>query len=181
MTTARDKYWNLSKSVFGLHHRFVLLRTGLQLHYFTNVTATSLSPRQSKTLVVFFHGFPDSSLLWRYVTQSPIMQQNAALVAVDLPGFGGSDSFSHYSATEVLESVTEFIVAMRVQYLSTDDTQNEQGDDTSNKVFIMGHDWGCALSFRLAVEAPCLANRFILTNGPHVCVWHQPSIPGLIA
>jgi len=171
--TARNKYWNLSQSVFDLHHRFFVLRNGLQLHYFTNVATTDPSPRQSKTLVIFFHGFPDSSLLWRYVLESSLLRQNATLVAVDLPGFGGSDNFPHYGATEVLESLTEFIVAMREQHLGVGDNDSGHGEGQDDKVFIAGHDWGCLLSYRLAAEAPCLANRFILTNGPHVCVWFE--------
>lgn len=90
------------------------------------------------------------------------------MVAVDLPGYGGSDSFSRYGATEVLEALTEFIVAMREQYLSGNEACIGQGEVESNKVFIVGHDWGCVLGYRLASEAPCLADRFILTNGPHV-------------
>lgn len=118
--------------------------------------------------MIFFHGFPDSSLVWRYVLQSSALQESATLVTVDLPGYGGSDSFSHYGATEVLEALTEFIVAMREQYLSANGFDNGQEAGESNKVFIVGHDWGCVLSYRLASEAPCLADRFILTNGPHV-------------
>jgi pimeloyl-ACP methyl ester carboxylesterase len=119
--------------------------------------------------VIFLHGFPDSSLSWRYITQSSILQENATLVTVDLPGFAGSDSFPHYGAIEVLEALTEFIVGMREQYLGRDDSDGGRGEGEGNKVFIVGHDWGCVLSYRLAAEAPCLANRFILTNGPLVC------------
>lgn len=177
---ARNKYWNLSQSPFDFRHRFFVLRNGLQLHYLTNLATVEPSPRQSKTLVIFLHGFPDSSLYWHYVTASSILQENATLVAVDLPGFGGSDSFSHYGAIEVLESLTEFIVAMREEYLSASDADGEPGEGGADKVFIVGHDWGCLLGCRLAAEAPCLANRFILTNGPHVRVWLAILIPGLI-
>ena len=90
-----------------------------------------------------------------------IPKKDATLVCVDLPGYGGSDSFQRYD-TEVLEALTEFVVAMRDKYLPEDSDEN--------KTFIVGHDWGCALGFRLASEAPCLADRFILTNAPHVSV-----------
>jgi Alpha/beta hydrolase family len=167
---ARDHYWNLSHSVFELYHRFFVLRNGRQLHYFTNAATANASTPQSKNLVIFLHGFPDSSLLWRYVVESSILRQNATLVAVDLPGFGGSDSLPRYSASDVLESLTEFIVAMRERYLGTNDADSGQGEDPTDKVFIVGHDWGCLLGYRLAAEAPSLAHRFILTNAPHVCV-----------
>jgi pimeloyl-ACP methyl ester carboxylesterase len=93
--------------------------------------------------------------------QEPEMPiEECTFVCVDLPGYGGSDSFEKYD-TQVLEALTEFIVAMREKYILEDHTD-------STTTFIVGHDWGCVLAFRLAAEAPCLADRFILTNGPHV-------------
>lgn len=146
----------------------MVLRNGLKLHYLTNIATLDPSAPQSKNLVIFLHGFPDTCLAWRYVTESPSLRQNATLVAVDLPGFGGSDSLPRYGATEVMESLTDFIVAMRETYLRVDDNDSGQEESQANKVLIVGHDWGCLLSYRLAAEAPSLADRFILTNGPHV-------------
>jgi pimeloyl-ACP methyl ester carboxylesterase len=102
------------------------------------------------------------------IVDSQALQQRATLVAVDLPGFGGSDSFPHYGATEVCEALTEFIVATREQYLDPSDADSGRGDGQGDRVFIVGHDWGCLLACRLAAEAPCLANRFVVTNAPHV-------------
>ncbi len=93
--------------------------------------------------------------------QEPAMPvQDATLVCVDLPGYGGSDSFKKYD-TEVLEALTEFVVAMRDKYIPADTFEE-------TATFIVGHDWGCVLGFRLAAEASSLADRFILTNAPHV-------------
>ena len=93
--------------------------------------------------------------------QEPAMPvQDATLVCVDLPGYGGSDSLKKYD-TEVLEALTEFVVAMRDQYIPPDESETA-------RTFIVGHDWGCVLGFRLAAEAACLADQFILTNAPHV-------------
>ena len=93
--------------------------------------------------------------------QEPAMPvQSATFVCVDLPGYGGSDSFKKYD-TEVLEALVEFVVAMRDKYIL-----QENSEETNT--FIVGHDWGCVLGFRLAAETSCLADRFILTNAPHV-------------
>ncbi|KIX96854.1 uncharacterized protein Z520_07574 [Fonsecaea multimorphosa CBS 102226] len=153
----RDRFWNLTKSPLpGFKHFFYTLRNGLRLHYISNRDGTSQG-----NLVIFFHGFPDSSMMWRHLMQEPAMPiRDATLVCVDLPGYGGSDSFKKYD-TEVLEALTEFVVAMRDKYIPAEDS-----DETST--FIVGHDWGCVLGFRLAAEAACLADRFILTNAPHV-------------
>lgn len=108
---------------------------------------------------MLLHGFPDSALLWRYILDSAILSQDAIVVAVDLPGTGGTDSLPTYGAQGFMGAITEFIVDMREQYLET-------GADS--KVFIVGHDWGSMLGFRLLAEAPALADRFLLSNAPHV-------------
>lgn len=90
--------------------------------------------------------------------------EKSIVVCVDLPGYGGSDGFGTYGAEEVLEALTEFTIGVRALYGSEDE---ETGRDLS-KTYILGHDWGCVLAYRLAAEAPGLAERFILTNGPHV-------------
>ena len=155
----KDRFWNLHKSPFpGFNHYFYTLRNDLKLHYISNRNGPF-----SGHLVVMFHGFPDSSMMWRHLFQEKaIPLQDATFVAVDLPGYGGSDSFSSYD-TEVLEALTEFVVAMRDKYIPAEESE------TTN-TFIVGHDWGCVLGFRLAAEAPSLADRFILTNAPHVSV-----------
>lgn len=80
---------------------------------------------------------------------------------VDLPGYGGSDSLEKYNATNVLENLTEFVVTVRAAY-------GVDNEERPRKTVIVGHDWGCSLAMRLAAEAPQLADRFILTNGPIV-------------
>lgn len=52
------------------------------------------------------------------------------MVAVDLPGFGGSDSLARYGPAEVLEAITEFILQMRDKHLTGD-----------GKVIVVSHDW----------------------------------------
>ena len=84
---------------------------------------------------------------------------DATLIAVDLPGLGGSQGLPDYSAQTVLDCLCEFVCTMREQYFES----SGQG-----KVLIVAHDWGAALGFKLAVAAPQLADRFILANGPFV-------------
>ena len=112
-------------------------------------------------LVIFIHGFPDSWFLWNHFLRSSELKNTATLVAVDLPGFGGSDDLDLYDANHVLEAVGEFIVRMREMYASV-------GDSGQAPVVIVGHDWGATIGFRLASEAPVLADRFILSNSLHV-------------
>ncbi|PYI06363.1 alpha/beta fold family hydrolase [Aspergillus sclerotiicarbonarius CBS 121057] len=155
---ARDKFWNLSKDWSGFAHHILTLRSGFKFHYVCNDQGVT---DQDKPVVVFIHGFPDSWVIWRHVLSSSSLQESATLIAVDMPGYGGSDSLDNYSATNVLESLTEFVIAIRAKY----GVDTEAGP-RQKKLTIVGHDWGCVVSMRLAAEAPQLADRFILTNGP---------------
>lgn len=95
--------------------------------------------------------------MWSHLLQEPsIPIEEATYVAVDLPGYGGSDSLPK-SDTMVLEALAEFIIAMREMFLKDDRTQN---------TYVVAHDWGGVLANRLAADAAVLADRFIIVNGP---------------
>lgn len=74
-----------------------------------------------------------------------------------------------------MEHLAEFLIAIRRKYgIDSDDDYEEvrAADEKrqAGKVIYVGHDWGAVLGFRLASDAPQLADRFILTNGPLVCL-----------
>jgi pimeloyl-ACP methyl ester carboxylesterase len=110
-----------------------------------------------KNLAIFIHGFPDSFLLWRYILQSPDLQDHV-LVAVDMPGYGGSDSLPQYGPNEVLEAMGDFIVGARELFLQR-----------GGKCVVVSHDWGALVGARLASEAAVLADHWIITSGILVC------------
>lgn len=161
---ARDRLWNLSKDYSGLSHHILTLHSGFKFHFVSNETPGSPSVvKSNKPLVIFIHGFPDSWAVWRHILSSSSLQSAATLVAIDLPGYGGSESLEKYSATRVLEKLTELVVTLRTEY------GVDEGSETNKKrAIIVAHDWGCVLSMRLVAEAPSLAHRFILSNGPLV-------------
>ncbi|KAF2432093.1 alpha/beta-hydrolase [Tothia fuscella] len=159
---AQDRLWDLSKKPFGLIHCFCTLRSGVKLHYVESLPQTK--PSSQTSLVIFLHGFPDSYYLWRPYLTSDRLQSQAVMVAVDLPGFGGSDNLPQYGADEVLESISEFILQMREKYVPTEVGQGR----SSSRVVIVGHDWGAVIGMRLASEAPQLGDRFVMSNCLHV-------------
>lgn len=157
--------WNPTKEYSGLSHHFITLTSGLKIHFLSNASPGSpaaLNPE--KPLVILIHGWPDSSGVWRYIAGSAKLQETANLVVIDLPGFGGSGRLEKYSATRVLEALTELIITLRTQYGVDDDSESRK-----KRTIIVAHDWGCVLSMRLAAEAPSLADRWILSNAPLVC------------
>ncbi|KAL1971117.1 hypothetical protein VTN77DRAFT_68 [Rasamsonia byssochlamydoides] len=168
---ARDRFWNLSKQWAGcFSHQFLTLRDGFKFHYVTNdvLSNRTATSRPERPLVILIHGFPDSWALWRHIIGSTWLRESSSLVAVDLPGYGGSDRLEKYTATEVLEKLTEFVVAVRERY----EIDSQKSEKATGRVIIVGHDWGCVLAMRLAADAPQLADRFILSNGP---------LPGLVS
>ncbi|QDS73636.1 hypothetical protein FKW77_002215 [Venturia effusa] len=171
LAIARDKLWNLNGHPEGLNHRFCTLRNGVKLHY---VEALPLRPTaEQKSLVIFLHGFPDSWVLWQhYLRSCGKLRDNSIMVACDLPGFGGSDSLASYGPNDVLEAITEYIIQMREQYLSP--------EDGNARVILAAHDWGAVIGFRLASEAPELADRFILSNAIHPAL-AQSNVKGQLA
>jgi pimeloyl-ACP methyl ester carboxylesterase len=135
------------------------------MHYVASQPPQPQPPTQSgQPIVIFMHGFPDSWAIWRHPLSSSELRDSCTMIALDLPGYGGSDSMSRYGATEVLEALTEFIVTIREQY----GVDGVDRDQPARKVVIVAHDWGAVLGFRLASEAPQLADRFVLMNGPLV-------------
>ena len=113
-----------------------------KLHLYSHSLALSLTAP----------GFPDSYLLWRNVLQASSLDSQV-LIAVDLPGYGGSEGLKNYGPNDMLESMTEFILAMREMYLRDE-----------AKIVVVSHDWGSVIAARLASEASQLADRWVITS-----------------
>ncbi|KAF2020616.1 alpha/beta-hydrolase [Aaosphaeria arxii CBS 175.79] len=149
LSIAQQRYWDLSNSPFpGFKHAFQTLRNGTKLHYVVRDTPSG----KGKNVAIFIHGFPDSFGLWKSILGNPALA-DYILIAVDLPGYGGSDSLPGYSPNEVLETMTGFILAMREKHV-------QQGA----RLVMVTHDWGAIVGTRLAAEAKELADRWIITS-----------------
>lgn len=144
--------WSLSNEIGQkLDHNFLKLANGTQLHYLTSREAEGGKAAQS--LIVFVHGFPDSAHLFTRQLRSPLASK-AKLVALDLPGCGGSDSLSTYGPNQVLNAVAEAIVLLKKRYLKS----------PSQRCILVGHDWGGVVGFRLAAETERLIDNLITLN-----------------
>lgn len=80
----------------------------------------------------------------------------AQLVAIDLPGCGGSDDLRRYGPDEMLNAVGEAIVQLKARYLT--------GGDRSSSCTILSHDWGGFVSYRIAAETVGLVDRVVAIN-----------------
>jgi haloalkane dehalogenase len=96
--------------------------------------------------VVFFHGEPTWSFLWRKVIP-PVRDAGFRCVAPDLAGFGRSDKpkdlrwYSYDRHVEVMAGLLD--------------------DLDVREATVVVHDWGGAIGLRLAVEHPDRISRFV--------------------
>jgi haloalkane dehalogenase len=99
--------------------------------------------------VVFFHGEPTWSFLWRKVIP-PVRDAGYRCVAPDLPGFGRSDKptdLDWYSYDRHVEAVAPLLEDLDLR------------DAT-----VVVHDWGGAIGLRLAVEHPDRISRLVILD-----------------
>src|SRR5260370_42286933 len=103
--------------------------------------------------VLFLHGNPTSSYIWRNVI--PLVAPTAHCIAPDLIGFGQSG-----------KPDIEYRFADHVRYL--DAFLDEAGISSA---FVMAHDWGTALAFHLAARKP----EFIRGLAFMEFIWPMPT------
>jgi pimeloyl-ACP methyl ester carboxylesterase len=93
---------------------------------------------------VLLHGFGEHLLTWRSVFD--VLARSGRVVALDLPGFGGSDKPADgYS----LPTMTGWLAAFIERW-------------TAPPVILVGHSMGGALAAALAIARPALVERLIL-------------------
>jgi haloalkane dehalogenase len=99
--------------------------------------------------VIFFHGEPTWSYLWRHVIP-PVREAGFRCIAPDLPGFGRSDKpvdFDWYSYDRHVDAAGTLLEALDVR------------DAT-----VVVHDWGGPVGLRLAVEQPERVARIVIMD-----------------
>ena len=103
-------------------------------------------------LALCLHGFPEHAYSWRYQI-APLTQLGYRVWAPNLRGYGNSDS-------------PQEITAYRLQTL-VDDVAGLIAASGAQETLLIGHDWGGALAWLIAMDRPALLNRLIVLNLPH--------------
>lgn len=103
-------------------------------------------------LVLLLHGFPECWVSWR--NQLPALAAAGyRVVAPDLRGYGGSDK-------------PRGIRAYRLEALARD-IEGLIGALGETRAHVVGHDWGGAVAWQLAMQAPAKIGRLAILNVPH--------------
>ena len=108
-------------------------------------------------LVILLHGFPESWHSWRH--QLAALAPHFRVVAPDLRGYGDSDkpaAVSAYALSELVADVRGLIDAFG-----------------ERDAAIVGHDWGGAVAWTLAMDHPEVTRRLVVMNCPHPAIFQQ--------
>jgi pimeloyl-ACP methyl ester carboxylesterase len=102
-------------------------------------------------LIVMIHGFPDYWYSWR--DQMEALSDSYQVVAIDQRGYNLSDKpkgVENYDMSLLVSDVVAVIKAV--------------GKD---KAIVVGHDWGGAVAWTIAMMRPDVVEKLIILNLPH--------------
>lgn len=116
---------------------------GVKIHY----AALGQGP-----LVVLIHGFPDFWYSWRHQMRA-LADANYRVAAVDLRGYNGSDKPKGVDAYAMPLLVDDIAAVVKAE--------------KAEKAVIVGHDWGGAIAWNVAMRKPELTRLLIICNLPH--------------
>ncbi len=132
-------------------------RSSLAAFSYRQVSANQLSVQVAMAgtgdrLILCLHGFPESSISWRYQFQ-PLAQAGYRVWAPDLRGYGGTTrpiGLESYSIESLLDDVSGLLTAA----------------DASQTILI-GHDWGGLIAWYYALRYPERLTALVILNAPH--------------
>lgn len=113
----------------------------------------NVSVEGSGPTILLLHGFPDSSKLWRHMVK-PLVSAGYRVIALDQRGFGESDA-----PPEESDYVLEKIVSDAILIL--------QKLGITEKVYLVGHDWGALIGWQLCIQRPDLIEKYAALSVGH--------------
>jgi pimeloyl-ACP methyl ester carboxylesterase len=109
-------------------------------------------------LVVLLHGFPEFWYSWRHQI-GPLAEAGYHVVAPDMRGYDLSDkphSWRAYDASLLAGDIAGLIRGV-----------NERTGAGERDAFVVGHDWGAAVAYSVAMFHPDVVRRLAILNVPH--------------
>ncbi|REJ85391.1 MAG: alpha/beta hydrolase [Acidobacteria bacterium] len=102
-------------------------------------------------LVVMVHGFPDFWYSWR--DQMEALAQDFRVVAIDQRGYNLSDKPEGVDSYGMQHLVGDVVAVIRSL--------------GAEKATVVGHDWGGAVAWQVALNVPQVVENLIILNLPH--------------
>ena len=120
------------------------LATGVTLH------TVDVGPREAPVLL-FLHGFPESHRTWR--EQIPYFSDRYRVIAPDQRGYRGSSKPAEqadYAPDKIVADAFTLMDALGIERFT-----------------VVGHDWGGAVAWGVALANPARVERLVILNAPH--------------
>jgi len=111
-----------------------------------------------KKNILFIHGLGSSSDRWSDIPDA-LSRYFHPIVAVDLPGFGGSDKpvTIEYTIDYFSQFIRDVIACKQIW-------RNDDSNDDSNKTIIIGHSLGGYIAAKVAIEDQDLIEKLVLID-----------------
>ncbi|MCR5877075.1 alpha/beta fold hydrolase [Phenylobacterium sp. J367] len=103
-------------------------------------------------LVVLLHGFPDYSGTWKPLTAA-LNTAGYRTAALDLRGYNLSDKPEGVAAYAMPNLVGDVAAVI--------------GAEQAKDAIVVGHDWGAAIAWQVAMNRPDLVRRLVIMSVPH--------------
>ena len=103
-------------------------------------------------LVVMIHGFPDYWYTWRHQMQA--LADDHQVVAIDMRGYNKSDKPKGQKNYDMKFLIGDVLAVVK--------------HFKQEKATIVGHDWGGAVAWGVAMIAPQVCDKLIILNLPHM-------------
>lgn len=106
---------------------------------------------QDHPVLLMLHGFPEYSGAWSDL--APHLSADFHCIAPDQRGYGqtgGPDDVATYATGALTRDMADLIEGLGC-----------------GPVTVLGHDWGAAVAYNLAMRRPDLVGRLIIANGVH--------------
>ena len=116
-------------------------------------------PRDGEAILLL-HGFPESHRTWR--NQIADLSRDHFVVAPDQRGFAGSDrpeGVEEYASGKIVADAIALMDALEVKHFT-----------------LVGHDWGGAIAWTMAMTHPIRTKRLVIVNAPHPIVFQKSLI-----
>jgi len=111
--------------------------------------------------LLLLHGFPEYGGAWADL--APLLADRFHCIAPDQRGYGQSwtpEGVSNYALSQLMGDMVALI------------------DQTGAPLTVMGHDWGAAVAYGLAMSRPDLVSRLIIANGVHPNLFQRELVKG---
>ncbi len=116
---------------------------GVKIHY----VAAGQGP-----LVVMIHGFPDYWATWKPLIRT-LSADRYRTAAVDLRGYNLSDKPAGVAAYAMPNLIADIAAVIKAEGRTS--------------AIVIGHDWGAAIAWQVAINRPDLVDRLVIMAVPH--------------